>query len=69
MIMTPGVVAGVKDDSCLSDHEAEIAQILACAGASSELAPVAVVAAHLGLKVAAAVVALIERRETPGGGS
>jgi hypothetical protein len=69
MIVIPGIVAGVRDESCLSDHEAKIAETVACAGASSELAPVAVVAAHLGLQVAAAVVTLAEGRETSGGGS
>jgi hypothetical protein len=69
MIVIPGIVAGVRDDGCLSDHEAKMAAILDCAGASSELAPVAVVAAHLGLRVAAAVLTSSEGRETPGGGS
>ena len=46
-----------------------LAAALDCAGVSSELAPVAVVAAHLGLKVAAAVLARSDGRETPGGGS
>ncbi len=69
MIVVPGIVAGVGDDGCLSDHEAKIAAILGCAGASSELAPMVVVAAHLGLRVAAAVLTSSEGRETPGGGS
>ena len=43
MIVTRGVVAGVLDDSSLTDFEAE-------------LVPVVIIGAHLGLRVAAAVV-------------
>ena len=69
MIVVPGVVAGVIDDCRLSDHEASVAAIAGCTGASSELAPVAVIAAHLGLQVAAAVLTRFEGREMSGGGS
>ncbi len=69
IIVVPGVVAGVVDDCRLSDHEATMAAIAGCTGASSELAPVAVIAAHLGLQVAAAVLTCFEGREMPGGGS
>jgi Phosphorylase superfamily len=69
MIVVPGIVAGVQDDRCLSDHEAHMAAILGCTGVSSELAPVAVVAAHLGSRLAAVVLTLRDGRETPGGES
>ena len=56
MIVVPGIVAGVFHDGRLSDHEKEMVDILGCPGVSVELAPVAIVMAHLGLRVAAAVV-------------
>ena len=55
MIVVPGVVAGVLDDDRPSGFEAEAAGMLGCAALSSELVPVVIVAAHLGLRVAAAV--------------
>jgi hypothetical protein len=55
MIVVPGVVAGVRDDGCLNAFEAETARAQGYAAASSELVPVAIVAAHLGLRVAGVV--------------
>lgn len=55
MIVLPGTVAGVLDDAWLTGFEAEMASAQGCAAVSSELVPVVIVAAHLGLRVAAAV--------------
>jgi hypothetical protein len=68
MIVTPGVVAGVLDDGRLSGYEIEVARAQGYAVASSELVPVVIVAAHLGLRVAAVVViAGSQEKETRGG--
>lgn len=70
MIVVSGVVAGVFDDGHLSGHEADIASSQGYAAVSSELVPVVIVAAHLGLRVAAAVVmAELREKETRGGRS
>ena len=55
MIVVAGVVAGVLDDARPAAFEAEMAGAQGCAAVSSELVPVVIVAAHLGLRVAAAV--------------
>jgi len=56
MIVEPGVVAGVRDDARPTAYEAGMAAAQGHAAVSSELAPVIVVAAHLGLRVAAVLV-------------
>lgn len=53
MIVMPGVVAGVRDDSRPTAYEAEMAAAQGHAAVSSELVPVIIVAAHMGLRVAA----------------
>lgn len=58
MIVLSGEVAGVLDDAGPTGFEADMASTQGCAAISSELVPVAIVAAHLGLRVAAAVVTL-----------
>lgn len=55
MIVVPGVVAGVQDDLALSDYETRMAARLGWAAASSELVAPVIIAAHMGLRVAAAV--------------
>jgi purine-nucleoside phosphorylase len=57
MIVRSGVVAGVFDPERLNEFEAEAAKKHAYAAVSAELVPVVIVAAHLGLRVAAAIVA------------
>ena len=56
MIVLTGVVAGVLDDARPAAFEGEMAGAQGWAAVSSELVPVVIVAAHLGLRVAAAVV-------------
>jgi hypothetical protein len=56
IILRPGVVAGVGDDRHLNAYEVRTAGIHGHVAASSELVPVVIVAAHMGLHVAAAVV-------------
>jgi hypothetical protein len=56
MIVTPCVVAGVHDDSALNAFEARVVEAQSYVGVSSELVPVVIVAAHMGLRVAASVV-------------
>jgi hypothetical protein len=56
MMVLSGVVAEVLDAAAPTAFEAEVARTQGCAAVSSELAPVVIVAAHLGLRVAAAVV-------------
>lgn len=63
IIVTPGVVAGVGDDGRLNAYEAETARDCGHQVASSELAPVVIVAAHMGLRVAAAIVMRGSSRE------
>jgi hypothetical protein len=70
MIVVSGVVAGVFDDGHLSGYEADMASSQGYAAVSSELVPVVIVAGHLGLWVAAAVVmAELREKETRGGRS
>ena len=56
MIVRSGVVAGVFDPARLNAFETEAVEAHAYAAVSAELVPVVIVAAHLGLRVAAAVV-------------
>ncbi|MBN1631868.1 MAG: hypothetical protein JW990_19090 [Thermoleophilia bacterium] len=56
IIVVSAVVAGVSDDRHLSAFEAEMVGAEAYQAASSELVPVAIVAAHMGLRLAAVVV-------------
>ncbi len=51
----PVVAAGVKDDSRLAPFESAVVQAHALPVVSGELVPVAIVAAHLGFRVAAVV--------------
>ena len=55
IIVRSGVVAGVSDDARPSAFEAEVAGAQGHVAVSSELAPVVIVAAHMGLRVAAVV--------------
>ena len=55
IIVSEGVVAGVLDDAWPTPHEAEIARAQGHSAVSSELVPVVIVAAHLGMRVAAVV--------------
>jgi hypothetical protein len=55
IIVTEGVVAGVLDDARPTSHEAEVARALGHSALSSELVPVVILAAHMGLRVAAVV--------------
>jgi hypothetical protein len=57
MIVAPGIVAGVRDDARLTASEAETVAAQGYFAVSSELVPVIIVAAHLGLRVAAVVIA------------
>jgi purine-nucleoside phosphorylase len=61
IIVERGVVAGVGDDQRLDAYEAEVARKLHYPAVSSELVPVAIVAAHMGLRLAAAVVTTVGR--------
>lgn len=61
IIVTPGVVAGVGDDQELDAYESETARELHYSAVCSELVPVAIVAAHMGLRIAAAVVTTVGR--------
>ena len=56
IIVRPAIVAGVSDDHCLNAFEAEVIRTEAYQAASSELVPVAIVAAHMGVRLAAVVV-------------
>ena len=56
MIVRSGVVAGVFDPARLNAFETEAIEARGYAAVSAELVPVVIVAAHLGLRVAAAVV-------------
>ena len=49
-------VAGVRDDTDLTEWEREMVDALHIRVVSSELVPVAVIAAHLGFRLAAAVI-------------
>jgi hypothetical protein len=61
IIVAPEVVAGVGDDQELDAYESETVQELHYSAVSSELVPVAIVAAHMGLRIAAAVVTTVGR--------
>lgn len=70
IIVEPGVVAGVEDQSRLTPFEREMAQAGGCVAASAELAPVVILAAHIGLRVAAVVVVTgTDEEETDSGRS
>jgi purine-nucleoside phosphorylase len=56
IIVDAGVVAGVRDDGRLTSYEEEVARVPDYLAVSEELVPVVIVAAHMGLRVAAAVV-------------
>lgn len=56
IIVTPGAVAGVHEDGRLDVYEAETALACGFVAASSEVVPTVIVAAHMGLRVAAALV-------------
>ena len=56
MIVVAGVVAGVADDRAMSDYEIDMVARLGPAAVSSELVAPVIVAAHMGLRVAAVVV-------------
>jgi hypothetical protein len=58
MIVIPGVVAGVQRDLAMSTYETEMVERLGWAAASSELVAPVIIAAHLGLRVAAVVMAV-----------
>jgi hypothetical protein len=55
MIVVRGVVAGVPDDRAMSEYETEMAARFGWVAASSELVAPVIVAAHMGLRVAAVV--------------
>ncbi|NLV71191.1 MAG: purine-nucleoside phosphorylase [Actinobacteria bacterium] len=57
MILMSGVVAGVRDDARVTAYEAEMVTAQGHVAVSSELVPVVVVAAHMGLRVAAVLLA------------
>jgi hypothetical protein len=63
MIVRSGVVAGVVDDQRLDAYERETAQAGQYSAVSSELVPVAIVAAHMGLGIAAVVLTVTGRSE------
>jgi hypothetical protein len=56
-----GVVAGVRDDRCLLEFESRMVHEQDLAAFSSELVAVALLAAHLGIRLAAAVVVMEEK--------
>ncbi len=55
IIVASGVVAGVEDHEHLSAYESETVQVNHHVAACSELVPVAIVAAQMGLRIAAAI--------------
>ena len=55
MIVVRGVVAGVPDDRAMSEYETEMVARFGWVAASSELVAPVIVAAHMGLRVAAVV--------------
>jgi hypothetical protein len=55
MIVDLGVVAGVADDRAMSDYETGMVARLGLAAVSSELVATVILAAHMGLRVAAVV--------------
>lgn len=56
MVVSSGAVAGVGDDARLTGFEMKMVAARGFEAASSELVPVAILAAHLGWRVAAAVI-------------
>jgi hypothetical protein len=56
IIVETGVVAGVQSELCLTPYESEVACAPGYLAVSEELVPVVIVAAHMGLRVAAVVV-------------
>jgi hypothetical protein len=56
MIVVRGVVAGVPDDRALSEYETQTVARFGWAAVSSELVAPVIIAAHMGLQVAAAVI-------------
>ena len=56
MIVVRGVVAGVPDDRAMSECETEMVARFGWVAASSELVAPVIVAAHMGLRVAAVVI-------------
>lgn len=66
IIVESGVVAGVCDHARLSVFETDVVQTQGHVAVSSELAPVVTVAAHMGLKVAAVIVAVQPEEEGDG---
>ena len=57
IVVAPGTVVGVRDDEQVNVFEKEMAETLGASAASSELVSVAIVAAQMGLRVAAVVIA------------
>lgn len=55
IIVKPGVVVGVQDHSHLNAYESDSVQVDHHLAVSSELVPIVIVAAHMGLRVAAAM--------------
>lgn len=55
IIVKPGVVAGVHDHEHLTSYESASVRMGHHLAASSELVPIAIVAAHMGLRIAAVV--------------
>lgn len=58
IIVEPGVVAGVGDAGRLDAYESEAVLVGRLSAVSAELVPVVIVAAHMGLRIAAAVVVM-----------
>lgn len=56
MIVVHGVVAGVQDDRAMSEYETDTVRRHGWAAASSELVAPVIIAAHMGLRVAAVVI-------------
>jgi len=71
IIVVPAIVAGVSDEHDLSAFEADMVGVGAYKAASSELVPVAIVAAHMGLRMAAVVVpaGFVDKKEMGSGRS
>ncbi|MCX8032067.1 MAG: hypothetical protein N3B14_01525 [Thermoleophilia bacterium] len=63
MIVFAGTVAGVTNEISLTPFEKAVTKAQQHTAASSELVPVAIVAAHIGLRVAAAVVLSTNQQE------
>lgn len=58
LTLAQGIVAGVADDGNLTRFESGVVDALSFRAVSSELLPVALIAAHLGFRLAAAVMVL-----------